>query len=487
MANVKRTQLKTALQTSRSAFLYVGLFSFLVNILMLTIPIYMLQIFDRVVTSGSTETLAYLTLIALVAILVLALLDIARSRILVKVSTWLDLHLSPKAFSYSADEVLRGGNYATQSLRDINLLRQFLGGSSIFSFFDAPWTPVYLVVLFLFHAALGILATVGAIVLFIFALLNEIFTKDGVARANQIHMHNQMQLDGAMRNAEAIQAMGMLTAVKQRWANQNNEVLTLQADSSDRSALILSTSKFVRMGLQLGILGLGAYYVIQQVITPGTMIAASIITARALAPIEQAISTWKQFIGVRGAYTRLEEYLEQPDPRGERIELPKPTGKLSVEGLSYVPPNQSKPIVHGVQFSLEPGEVLAVIGPSGAGKSTLARLLLGIWQPSAGQARLDGANVFQWDRDDFGTAVGYLPQDVDLFAGTVRENIARLREHEDSDVIQAAQVAGAHELVLQLPQGYETNVEAFSLSGGQRQPCGISTSVFWQSQPGGIG
>lgn len=461
-----------------NAFVYVGIFSCIVNLLMLTIPIYMLQIFDRVLASHSYDTLIYLTLIALGALMVLGLLDIARSRILIRVSHWLDNQLSPFALIKSADETLQGGQYASQSLRDIGSIRKFLSGAAIFALFDAPWVPLYLAVVFLLQPILGIITTCGAIILFIFALLNDALTKAPLALANQQNMLNQRHIEKTLVNAEVIQAMGMLTSVIQKWFSDNQKVLSWQTTISDRSNLILSISKFVRLALQLSILGVGALLVIKNQVTAGAMIACSIIAARALAPIEQTIGIWKQWTDVKRAYHRLGAYLLQPDPRGTGMELPKPIGNISVENLTYVPPGSKKPIIYNINFQLAPGEVLSLIGPSGAGKSTLARLMLGIWKPSSGAARLDGANVYEWARDQFGKEVGYMPQDVDLFDATIRDNISRMQEADDASVIAAAKLAGAHELILQFPGGYDFRVGTFNLSGGQRQRIALARALF---------
>jgi len=474
----KIPKLKSILAACRTAFIYVGIFSFFVNLLMLTVPLYMLQIFDRVLASQSIETLGYLTLIAIGALLVLGLLDVVRSRILVRVSHWLDGQLSPLAMMRSADEQLRGGQYSTRSIGDIVNIRQFLASPAIFFLFDAPWIPVFIFVVYLLHPVLGILLTIGAILLFLLALLNEIATRDTLAEANIQNTKNSLYLNKAMNNAEAIQAMGMLRSISNRWFEGNSIVLYLQKKASDRSATILSFSKFLRMALQLSILGLGAYFVIQNQLTPGGMIAASIIAARALAPIEQAIGSWKQWVSTRYAYQRLKEYLEKTQPRVVSIQLPEPSGHLQVQNLTYFPMGSRKPILQGVNITLPPGEVLALIGPSGSGKSTLARLMLGVLPPSHGAVRLDGASVYEWEREDFGRFVGYLPQDVELFSGTVRDNIARMSEGSDEAVVEAAKLVGAHEMILHLDNGYNFDSSGFNLSGGQRQRVALARAFY---------
>jgi ATP-binding cassette, subfamily C, type I secretion system permease/ATPase len=481
MTLVNKPLLEQAVLASRRAFYIVALFSFFVNILMLTTPIYMLQLFDRVLASQSYETLIFLTAIAVTALLVLGLVDIARSRVLIKVSQWLDNYLSPTALAQSADQILSGSQYSQQSLRDIATIRQFLSGPGIFAIFDAPWVPIYLLVIFFMHPLLGVLATIGAVILFVLAVLNEMQTRAPLAEANFQAIQTQQHIDTTMRNAEAIQAMGMMPNIVKAWFRDNEKVLNLQALASRRAGVILAASKFARFTLQLGILGAGAILVIDNVITPGAMIAASILMARALAPVEQAISTWKSLVAARESYRRLQGYFGQQKPRTAGIKLPAPKGVLTLDSVYFVPKTSSRPIINRVSLRIEPGEIIALIGPSGAGKSTLARLMVGALQANAGSVRLDGADVYSWDREDFGKYVGYLPQDVELFTGTVRENIARLSDNiDDEAVIDAAQLAGVHELILHFPDGYNTFISGggYVLSGGQRQRIALARALY---------
>ncbi len=465
-------------KAATKSFLFVGIFSFFVNILMLTVPLYMLQIFDRVLAGHSADTLIYLSLIAIGALLVLGLLDLSRSRVLVRISHWLDNQLGAQALGKGPDDMLTGGNYASQSLRDIATVRGFLSGPSIFSLFDSPWVPFFLLIVFLLHPLLGMIATIGAVLLFILALVNEILTAGLLMMASQQQMKNQYAVDKTLLNSEAIQAMGMLPNIVVKWFHDNEKVLNLQSLASDRAGLILSISKFTRLATQLLILGMGAYLVIKNQLTPGSMIAGSIIASRALAPIEQTIGTWKQWKAARRSYDRLRQYFLSASARGEGMELPKPKGSIKVENITYMPPGTRKPIIYGVDFQLDSGDILALIGPSGSGKSTLARLMLGIWKPVTGVARLDGANTFEWERTQFGEHVGYLPQNVDLFNGTIRENIARMKEGDDEAVINAAKQAGAHELILKFPGGYDFNIDTFTLSGGQRQRIALARAFY---------
>lgn len=481
MANVMNNdeqKLTRILAASRRAFYYVMFFSCLINILMLTVPIYMLQVFDRVLPSQSHDTLIYLTLFAVVAVFVLSLLELARGQILTRVSHWIDSKLSPLALVHSIDHILAGGGYAAQSLADITALRQFLSSTSIYAFFDVPWVIIFLLVIYILYIPLGVVATVGAVLLFGLAVLNEMVSRKLILQANNLYIQNQEAISSSLKNAETIQAMGMMQPIINKWLFHNDIVLGMQCTASDQAGIVLFCSKFVRTTLQILILGLGAYYVIEGQITSGAMIAASIIMGRALAPVEQAISAWKHALNALQAANRLQGYLNEIKGNKNPIQLPKPKGKLDVENLLYLPQGALKPILHGIEFSLEPGENLGIIGPSAAGKSTLARILVGIWLPSNGSVRLDGANIYEWDRQQVGQYLGYLPQNAVLFRGSVKENIARMGKIEDDKVIAAAKFVEAHEMILQLDGGYDADVSSYHLSGGQSQRIALARAFY---------
>lgn len=466
------------LAASRSAFAYVILFSCLINILMLTVPLYMLQVFDRVLPSQSPDTLIYLTLIAVTAVLVLGLLDFIRGQVLTRISHWIDNMLSPLALSHSIDHTLLGGTYGAQSLADITTLRQFLSSTSIYAFFDAPWVFIYLLIIYLLYVPLGVVATIGAVILFCLALLNEMVSRKPLENANITYLKNQESITSSMKNAESIQAMGMMQPIISKWLHQNESVLAMQDIASDRSGMVLSSSKAIRMALQIFILGLGAYYVIQGELTSGAMIAASIIMGRALAPVEQAIGAWKHALSAFQASKRLQHYLTTTELRPVMIQLPTPKGKMDVNNLWYIPPGAKKPILQAITFTLMPGESLGIIGPSAAGKSTLARLLVGTWPPSNGFVRLDGANIYEWDRQIIGHHVGYLPQGVMLFKGSIKENIARMGKIEDEKIIAAAKFVNAHEMILHINKGYESDTSCYHLSGGQTQRIALARAFY---------
>ena len=482
MARTATHEVRSALGKSRGAFFMTGVFSFFINLLMLTAPLYMLQIYDRVLASRSEPTLIVLTVLAGGLLLVMGGLDLIRSRVLVRVGVKMDGLLNARVFSAVFAQALRGARgQKAQALRDLDSLRQFLTGPGPFAFFDAPWAPLYLAVVFIFHPILGFIALAGAVVLFTMALVNELVTRRPLQLANAQAISANGFAEASLRNAEVLEALGMLPAIRQRWSAQHNQGLALQATASDRAATLTSWSKAVRISLQVAILGAGAALAIQQIITPGVMIAASILMGRALAPVEQAIGQWRHFVGARQAYQRLDQLLQAVPEEAERLTLPKPEGRLAVEQLVAAPPGQRKPVLKGLSFALEPGEALGVIGPSASGKSTLARNLVGVWGPQSGAVRLDGAEVQGWDAEELGPHLGYLPQDVELFAGNVAENISRFSpEATPEAVVAAARGAGVHEMILQLDQGYDSEIgeQGSVLSGGQRQRVGLARALY---------
>jgi PrtD family type I secretion system ABC transporter len=463
----------------RRQFFYAALFSGCVNLLLLTSSFYMLQVFDRVFSSRSLETLLMLTIAAVVALLVMMALDTLRTRLLLASGMTLDQAIGPR--------ILRGllnaaseGNDADHAMgmRDVAVVRGFLSGSGVIALFDAPWVPVYLAVIFLFHPALGWLALLCAAVLFLVAWVNEKMTRPPTEEMQRRARLASRYIDGGIRNAEAIRALGMLERVCDRWQKLNHNVLEAQAGAGRVSGVIGGLSRFIRQAVQVLMMAAGAYLVVHQDMTSGGMIAITIILSRALAPVEQAIASWKGFIDFRASYRRLDELLRKNPEFGEPVQLPPPTGAVQVEKLVVV--RDQMQILKGLNFEVTAGEVVGIIGPSGAGKSTLLRALAGVWRPAAGNVRLDGADLSVWPREYLGQFVGYLPQDVELFPGTVAENIARFTEASDESVVEAAQRAGAHEMILRLAQGYNAQIgeSGSHLSAGQRQRVGLARAMF---------
>ncbi|NEX17189.1 MAG: type I secretion system permease/ATPase [Halochromatium sp.] len=474
-------ELRDALKASRGSFLYAALFSLFINMLMLLPAIYMLQVYDRVLTSSSISTLLALTLLVVILYAVMGLLEVARSWLLVRVSAGLDMRLNERLFMALFDTGLMTGRSAgTQPIADLTSLRQFLTGQGLFAFFDTPWIPIYLAVIFILHPALGWFAVGGLVIIVLLAIANELSTRQPLQAANGLAVQTNNAVNGHLRNAEALEAMGMLENVHRRWMGQHVQMLKLQALASDRAGLIANSSKSFRIMLQSLILGLGAYLAVLQEITPGAMIAASILLGRALAPVDLLIGSWKQFLAARSAYDRLRHLLQSIPQRLERMRLPPPKGQLSLEQLAVVPPGGTVAVLRGVTVEIAAGETVGIIGPSAAGKSTLARAVLGVWPAAAGQVRLDGAAIKDWNRRELGPNIGYLPQDVELMDGSVSENIARFGEIDPEAVVSAAQKAGVHEMILRLPQGYDTPLGPAGavLSGGQRQRLGLARALY---------
>ena len=465
----------------RPCFVYAALFSVAVNLLLLVPPLYMLQLFDRVISSRSQETLAMLSIAAVLALAMMALLDALRARLLAAAAGALDRHLGPKVLDGVIAQTARhsGAEYLN-GLRDVATLRTFLLGAGVLAVFDAPWLPLFIGIVFLFHPLLGVLAALGALTMVVLAVANERFTRPPLERVQSEARRAGRFVDSSVRNAEVVTALGMLPAVTARWASFNDRVLHEQAQASSVGGSFSAATKFTRQMVQVVMLAAGAYLVVEQHVSAGVMMASSIILGRALAPVEMMVGSWRNLVEVRGAWQRLEALLAATPPADEGLELPAPRGALAVERVIFGLKPTERPILRGVSFVLEPGEALGLIGPSAAGKSTLARLVVGVWRANAGTVRLDGADVAHWPRERLGPHIGYLPQDVELFTGTVADNIARMGEANADGVIRAAQRAGVHELVLRLPKGYDSDVgeSGAALSPGQRQRIGLARALY---------
>ncbi len=476
----QQTPLRKALAACRKQFIAVGIFSGVVNLLQLTTSIYMMQVFDRVLATRILDTLVYLSVVAAFAVLVLAVLEAVRGQIMQRVAGWIEHRVAPEGFIRAIESTLRGRPYRMEALRDLAVCRGFLGSPGMLALYDVPWVPVYIGVIFLLHPVMGFIALGGALLLFGLTVTTELATSKLLREANVAAMASQRRADAISRNAEVIDSMGMLPSVIGRWREAVAEMSVPQQRAADRAAILVALTKFFRLAVQIAILGIGAYLVLEQQLTAGASIAGSIIMGRALAPVEQMIGGWKQLVQARQSFRRLQSFLAQPRLRPPGLPLPEPTGRLGVERVSYAFPGQGVAMIKGVNFAMNPGESLAIIGPSAAGKTTLIRLLIGTLQPSAGNVRLDGADVYFWLREDFGRHVGYLPQDVELFDGTVFRNIARMAECDPEEVFEAAKLAGCHEMILRLPHGYETEIGDGGqyLSGGQRQLIGLARAMF---------
>lgn len=470
--------MKKFLRAWKKYLMYAGFFSLFINLFQLTFPIYMLLIYDKVLTSYSLPTLSVITTIAVVALLTMAVLDVIRSRILVRMSVAMDNQMSEDVLSGMIRRAAFVGEENKATLKDVSILRQYMSGSAVFAFFDVPWTPIFIGLIFILHPLLGFVSLAGAILVFISGILQERLSRKPLETANQISSASQDLVSMSMRNAEAVRSMGMLGSLTGRWHSLNDAVIGLQTRASEYAGVLQSFTKALRMFMQVAIYGVGAWLALTGESTPGVMIAASIIMGRGLAPIEQGMAAYKQTSDAVQAYKRLNEHFNKP-AESKNMDLPAPKGRLSCEGVSLAAPGNVY-LLQGVQFHLEPGEAMGLIGPSAAGKTTLCRLLIGLWPPTLGTVRLDGANVFSWDQEKLGKYIGYLPQDVELFSGTVAENIGRFENYSSEDVVAAAQKAGAHEMILRLPNGYDTKigVGGASLSGGQRQRLGLARALY---------
>jgi ATP-binding cassette, subfamily C, bacterial EexD len=482
MKKTSKSDLHEALLLCKNAFITAAGFSLVINILQLVPTIYMLQLYDRVVPTGNLSTLLMLTLIVLVLFVTMGMLEWVRSQVLVRVSSRLETMLNERLFHVAYKQSLYSGGIrgSSQPLDDLTALRQFLTGQGLFAFFDAPWIPIYIGVMFIFHPWYGWTAVATAIVLIIVAFLNEKLTSEMLNEANGLAITGRNLVNKNLRNAEVIESMGMLRNVQKRWILGTRQILLLQATASLHAGLMSALSKLIRMSSQSLILAVGAYLVIENEITSGMMIAGSTLLGRALAPIDIMIGSWKGFISARGQYNRLNEILLKTQIDTERMSLPEPVGAFSIEGATVVPPGAKVPALKGITLKIDRGDVVGVLGPSGAGKSTFARALLGIWPTANGNIRLDGADVFVWNRHELGPYVGYLPQDIELFEGTISENIARFGNLDPELVVSAAKMADVHELILRLPNGYDTFIGADggALSGGQRQRIGLARALY---------
>jgi ATP-binding cassette, subfamily C, bacterial len=477
----KQNVLSDALRATRPGFFTAILFSFFINILAFVGPIYMLQVYDRVITSRNTTTLVVLTLIAAYLLIAYALLEKVRSAILVR----LGILFASKARAPLFNVVLRGtiiepGAGHTQALRDLDVIREFLTGAGFISFCDAPWVPIFVLGCFILHPWYGYIAAAGAALIFGLAIVNELVTRAQLKTASLNAIVASTYASATFRNAEVLHAMGMLRGLRERWLTKQDQGLHLQAAASDRAGYLIAASKFTRAFLQISILGIGAYLSITQESTPGAMIAASIIMSRALAPVEIAVANWRGFIAARAAYDRIKTLLGLIPEDSKKMKLPPPSGDISVENVTAGAPGTDRAILHGISFIVRPGEILGVVGPSAAGKSSLARVLVGVWPATGGKVRIDGADLAHWNTEELGRHVGYLPQDVELFAGSIAENICRFEQLDHEGVIAAAKTAGVHDMIQMMPAGYNTQIGdgGHALSGGERQRIGLSRALY---------
>jgi len=482
LANQPDTVLTRALAEGKKPFLVAALFSFFSNVLYLALPLYTYQVYGRVLVSQNQATLWVLTLVTLFVFCVSGAIDDFRARILINYGVVLDQRVSGRLFSSLFDAAVRGEPSArSQALRDLDQFRQTATGVGAAAVFDVPWIPVFLIVLFIIDPLVGVVTLVGAIALMALALMQERAIRPVQREANDAALKSYAFTEAALRNGEVVRAMGMLPTLGAAWTQHRAVTIERGAAASEQSNAYTDVIKAVRMGIQVLIIAIGAYLILKGAIHSGLLFANMILASRALQPIEKIVASWEPLNNMVRAHERLQNLLTKAEAPPPATTLPRPTGKLSAEGVNFAPFGAPKLVLANINFAIEPGEVLGIVGPSGAGKSTLARLLVGIWKPINGVVRLDGADVFTWDRADFGRHVGYLPQDTELFSGSVRDNIGRFRaDVTDEQVVSAAKLAGVHELILRMPKGYDTEVGegGVILSAGQRQRVGLARAML---------
>jgi len=477
-----REELRAARKESRSLYWFVAIFSFFVNLLMLTGPLYMLQVYDRVLGSRSEATLIALSLLVAFLYGMMGLLDFARGRVMGRVGARFQARLDRRVFeAVMRRSAIASDEKSATGLRDLEAVQRLMTSPVLMSLFDIPWTPVFLIGIMIFHPWLGYLALVGGAILIVIALLNQLSTREPVSKANMATFKSENMAEQIRNEAEMIRSLGMTGSAFHRWQTARTESLRSALKSADLAGGFNTSTKTFRLFLQSAMLGLGAYLVLQGELTPGAMIAGSILLGRALAPIESAIGQWPMVQRSLKGWDSLSELLGEVPPEPERTPLPKPKAKLEAQSVTVIPPGEQQAALRAVNFVIQPGQAVGVIGPSGAGKSTLARAITGVWRPAGGKMRLDGASLDNYAPDTLGQHIGYLPQRVQLFDGTIAENIARLSPDPDPQkIVEAAQRAAAHDMILKLPDGYDTRVSAAGgrLSGGQIQRIGLARALY---------
>jgi len=465
----------------RIALWYAAGFSVFVNLMLLGPTLYMLQVFDRVLSSRSAATLGMLSIGVAIALIAMSIVDMARSRLLVEVGRRIDECLGETVLRHIVRISSSPAQAAPSSgLRDVASLRAFLSGANVIALFDAPWMVIYMIVIFLFHPIMGALALCGALLLMTLAWITERTNRAALEQLTEATRRGAQYIDHGLRNADVLNSMGMTTAFAARWDALNRRTLDLMQSSSARGGTLLAASKFLRQGIQVAMMGLGAWLVLDNRVTPGIMMAATILFGRAMAPVEALIGNWGGLVAARAAYRRLNQLLAAALKDGERTPLPAPAGHLQLERIALAGHRPDSPILRNAEFDLPAGKSLGILGPSGAGKSSLAKIMAGVWTPSFGKVRIDGADIGQWDMQQLGAYLGYLPQDVELFPGTVAENIARFQIEAGQDVVEAARRAHAYEMILKLQHGFDTVLGegGIRLSAGQAQRVGLARALF---------
>ena len=479
--SVLRLHLTHVMKQFKGAVLSIGIFSFFINLLMLTGPIYMLQVYDRVLVSRSIPTLVSLSILMVGLYFLMGFLEFCRSRVLTRLARRFEKDLGADTLRGWLKAGTNNQGQRFQPMNDLSTLKQFLSGSALGTIFDLPWVPFYIGVIFFLHWTLGVLGIIGCIIIVIAALYNEFSTRKSMKEISRLKLEERVLVQQSYRNADLVLALGMESNISRKWSDINQRVSNASLANTDISGNSSAFTKAFRMMIQSAILGLGGALAVKQIVTPGAMIAASIIMGRALSPLQMAIGQWRSFGQARISFDKLKAFYNFVPDEKENITLPEPKGALSVSNLYAAPPNIERPILSGLNFNLEPGDGLGIIGPSGSGKSVLGRFLVGIWKPQSGEVRIDGVLHDQWSREQIGSKIGYLPQSVDLFDGTIGENISRFEIGDNSEAIyKSAEIAGIHEMIMKFPDGYATQIGegGVILSGGQKQRIGLARAIY---------
>jgi len=481
--NTTHPYLSEIVKSYKKGFKAVAVFSFFINLLMLAVPIYLLQIYDKIIPNHSSDTLYFLSVAVVVALITLAILELLRNTILAKLGVWFNLKLGNHLLSSSILGASKSQESANvNALKDLSKLREFTTSSAVTSLLDLPWVPIYIAILFFVHPIIGSLVLIGALVLFSIAVYNEIKTRPAIAKIEEANSQSIDAASSCVRNADAIEAMGMRKQVVKRWEDSQQESLNLQYQIDKSRAKTISLVKLIRLMLQIAVIGTAALLILRAELTPGATIAVILLMRSAISPLERSITTWKSVLKARNAYDKINQHLMHAPTLNHSQEMPAPSGALKIYNIRYRYPKAKKSLFQGIKFQVNPGEAIALVGPTAAGKSSLSRILVGITKPSSGLVTIGGNDISLWDSDDLGEHIGYLPQTIELFSGTVRENIARMNQGDLDQVVLAAKLAGIHEVIMSFPKGYGTEIgeDGAYLSGGQRQRLALARAIYGQ-------
>jgi len=476
-----KDEIREVLSKFKKTFIQIGIFSFFINLLVLAAPFYMLAVYDVVMPSKSIETLIFVTLLILIFFIGMGLLDFVRNKILIIIANKMDALVNEKIYNAAFELALKNpGKNTSQPLNDLNKIKAFLSGNAILSFFDIPWFPIYIGIMFLFDPIYGLYGIGATIIIVALTYINSLVTKRHIEHSMKAKNKSDAFLTNQLRNAEVVEAMGMRKSLFKKWLTHYYDFLKSNTEAGSKSAFYTNVSKTTRMLSSSLMYGVGAILAITGHISPGMIIAGAVLLGRALAPITQLTATWKVFVEAKVAYRRLNELLNEFPQENKKLSLPEPKGRIDLKGVVTIPPMSKNPVLKNINLTILPGEAVGLIGPSGSGKTSLAKTILGLWKVASGEVRIDGAEISQYNREELGKHIGYLPQDIELFEGTIAENIARFQETDPNEIIEAAKMAEVHELILKLPNGYETKIGpgGANLSGGQKQRIALARALF---------